>query len=82
MATIETTTTDAITTVTIDAPPVNALKPEDWDALRAAIDAASEDRDVRAVVVRAPEGRFCAGADISVLAEPNNQEAYMLSLVR
>lgn len=82
MATIETTTTDAITTVTIDAPPVNALKPEDWDALRAAIDAASEDRDVRAVVVRAPEGRFCAGADISVLAEPNDQEAYMLSLVR
>ena len=82
MATIETITTDAVTTVSIDAPPVNALKPDDWDDLRTAIEAASEDQAIRAVVLRGSEGRFCAGADISVLAEPNDQEAYMLTLVR
>lgn len=81
MASIETITTDRITTVTIDAPPVNALGPDGWQAIREAFDTASADQDVRAVILRGTPGRFCAGADIAVLAEPQDEEAFMLKIV-
>ncbi len=81
MARIETITTDRITTVTIDAPPVNALAPDDWMDLGEVMTAASDDREVRAVVLEGTEGRFCAGADISILAEPQDEPCFMLSVV-
>ena len=81
MASIQTITTERITTVTVDAPPVNALGPDSWQAIREAVDAASADREVRAVVLSGVDGRFCAGADIAVLAEPQDAEAFMLEMV-
>lgn len=78
---ITSTTTDQVVTITIDAPPVNALGPGEWMALRSAVDEVSNDRNVRALVLQGTSGRFCAGADISILAEPTDEEARMLTLV-
>lgn len=74
-------TTDRITTITIDAPPVNAVGPDGWKQLEDAVDDASNDKEVRAVVLTGTNGRFCAGADISLLAEPQDEDAFMLKLV-
>ena len=57
-------------TISIDRAPVNALAPADWAELRSQIEDASNDIDVRAIVLHGGEGRFCAGADIRVLTEP------------
>lgn len=78
---ITSTTTDRVATITIDAPPVNALGPAEWVALRSAVDDVSNDREVRALVIQGTPGRFCAGADIAILAEPTDEEARMLTLV-
>ncbi len=78
---ITSTTVDHVVTITIDAPPVNALGPSEWVALRSAIDAVSNDRNMQAVVLQGTAGRFCAGADVAILAEPTDEDARMLTLV-
>lgn len=70
-----------VVSIQIDRPPVNALGPNDWVALREAIDSANTDEDVRAVVIEGGAGRFCAGADIRTLIEPSDEPAMMLRLV-
>lgn len=78
---ISTTTEGAIKHVVIDRAPVNALPPLDWAALRDAITTASEDTNIRAVLISGGPGRFCAGADIRVLTEPSDEPAMMLTIV-
>ena len=79
--TVHTQRADGVISIHIDRPPVNALGPPDWVALREAIDAANADEDVRAVVIEGGAGRFCAGADIRTLIEPSDEPAMMLRLV-
>jgi enoyl-CoA hydratase len=56
---------DAVTLVTIDNPPMNALSSALLDELEAEIDALDADDEVRAIVLRgAGERAFVAGADI------------------
>ncbi len=61
---------DAIAEVRIDAPPVNALATQDWEAIAAAFTSISSDNAVRAAILHGERGRFCAGADINGLAHP------------
>lgn len=81
MAPIHTTIDNRIAMITIDASPVNALAVDGWIAVAEAIEAAPEDREIRAIVLQGTPGRFCAGADISVLAEPPEEDAFMLRIV-
>jgi len=57
--------------LTINRPEVrNALNPEAWSEIRAALEAAEDDPQVRVVVITgAGEKAFCAGADISRLTQ-------------
>jgi enoyl-CoA hydratase len=57
--------------LTINRPEVrNALNPEAWSEIRAALEAAEDDPQVRVVIITgAGEKAFCAGADISRLAQ-------------
>lgn len=72
---------DGVVAIRIDRPPVNALGPSDWVALRETIESANADENVRAVVIEGGAGRFCAGADIRTLIEPSDEPALMLRLV-
>ena len=81
MSAVESSIRDSLATVTIDAPPVNALDPDGWFAIRETIVELSANEDIRAIVLQGASGRFCAGADISVLAEPQDQTAFMLRIV-
>lgn len=52
--------------VTLDRPEVrNAINAAMWDEIEAVFDDVSEDRTVRAIVLRGSGGAFCAGGDIS-----------------
>lgn len=55
--------------VTIDRPPVNALGPDDWEALGRAVADIDGDARVRVAVLAGTARAFCAGADIGMLAE-------------
>lgn len=55
---------DAVGTIRLDRPPMNALNAQVQDELRAAAREAAERKDVRAVVVYGGEKVFAAGADI------------------
>jgi enoyl-CoA hydratase len=55
---------DAVTIITIDHPPVNALPVQGWFALADALRAAGEDAGTHCVVLRAEGRGFCAGVDI------------------
>lgn len=59
---------DAIGTIRLDRPPMNALNAEIQDGLFAAAREASDRKDVRAVVVYGGEKVFAAGADIKEMA--------------
>ena len=72
---------NGIVDISIDRGRVNALPPSDWANLRDHVNEASQDIDVRAIVIRGGEGRFCAGADIRVLTEPSDDPATMLKIV-
>ncbi len=72
---------DRVVSIRIDRPPVNSLGPNDWVALREAIESANDQEDVRAVVIEGGVGRFCAGADIRTLIEPSAEPTLMLRLV-
>jgi len=55
---------DRIAEVVIDAPPVNALDSEGWNALPAIITEAGRREDVHVVLIRAAGRGFCGGVDI------------------
>jgi enoyl-CoA hydratase/carnithine racemase len=68
---------DHVAHLTLDAPPVNALTIPLLDALLSALRRASEDPDVRAVVVESAVPRFfCAGLDLAVLADRSEAEIH------
>lgn len=58
--------TDGVRTLTLNRPQRrNALDTASWRALHAALTAARDDEDVRALVITGAGGAFCAGADLS-----------------
>ena len=61
--------TDHVATLTLDAPPVNALTRTLNDELTLALDRISERDDVRVVLLTAAGKVFCAGADLKGRAE-------------
>jgi enoyl-CoA hydratase len=58
-----------VTTISLSRPPVNAVTPELIDEFLQAIDAVAEAPDSRAIVLKGAGGRFCAGADITVMSD-------------
>ncbi len=62
-------TRDAIGTIRLERPPMNALNTQVQEELRAAATAATADHDVRAVIVYGGEKVFAAGADIKEMAD-------------
>lgn len=65
---ITSSTTDGITVVTVDYPPVNAYPTQGWFDFADIVTAASRDENTRVVVVRAENRGFCAGVDIKEFA--------------
>jgi enoyl-CoA hydratase len=61
---IEVSAGDGIAEVVIDHPPVNAMPVQGWFDLAAAVTAAGENPQVRAVILAAAGRGFCAGVDI------------------
>ncbi|MBT2415212.1 enoyl-CoA hydratase/isomerase family protein [Streptomyces sp. ISL-12] len=62
--------TDAVATVVVHHPAKrNAMTAAMWRALPPLLDALAADRAVRALVLTGADGTFCAGADISTLAD-------------
>jgi 3-hydroxyacyl-CoA dehydrogenase len=55
-----------VTVLTVDNPPVNALSPEVWEALDAAVARASADPAADAIVLIGAGSTFIAGADINI----------------
>ena len=55
---------DHIAEVLFDHPPVNAFDTLGWESIPALINAASENKDVRCVLIRAVGRGFCGGVDI------------------
>ena len=58
---------DAVATITLDRPPVNAVNLEVIDDFLAAVSGVADDAAVRAVVITGVDRRFCAGADIAMM---------------
>ena len=63
-----------IAVITIDNPPVNALSPGVVDGLKAAIEQANADAEVRAIVVIGSGRTFIAGADVHEFQKPTAGE--------
>src|SRR3712207_618886 len=61
--------TGGIGTIRLDRPKMNALNVQVQEELRAAASAATDDAEVRAVIVYGGERVFAAGADIKEMAE-------------
>ncbi len=76
-------TQESVRRIGLDRPPANALPSHMWTAITGALDEVNSAVDVRAVVLHGAEGRFCAGADISELANPDPaaDDAAMLTVV-
>jgi enoyl-CoA hydratase len=55
---------DRIAEIVLDAPPVNALDSQGWNALPAIITEAGQREDVHVVLIRAAGRGFCGGVDI------------------
>ena len=61
---------ERIATLTLDRADVkNALGPAEWRALRAHVDAAAQDDDVRVLVLTGAGGTFSAGGDLKTMPE-------------
>ena len=61
-----TSDSDGVRTLTLNRPRVkNAINAQLWVALREALRAAAEDREVRALIITGAGDAFCAGADIA-----------------
>lgn len=71
---------EGVALLRVDNPPVNALTPGVPEALRAAIDQANQDPDVRAIAVMGAGRTFMAGADIKELTKPDVR-GYIQSLL-
>jgi enoyl-CoA hydratase/carnithine racemase len=70
---IQTTDTESLRVVTIDRPARrNALRPADLDALEAAV----TDTDAPVVYLHGAGDAFCAGADLDVVADLEDPEAF------
>lgn len=54
--------------ISIDRPPVNALRPADWARLGEVVRHCAADESVRAIVLTGNGSAFCAGADVRGLA--------------
>lgn len=67
-------TEQAVATIRLDRPPMNALGTQVQDEVAAAAAQVSSDQDVRAVVVYGGEKVFAAGADIKEMAEAGYPE--------
>lgn len=65
---VRTTSTDGVTTITLDDGKVNALSPAMQQAVHAGLDQAEAAGD--AVVLTGREGRFSAGYDLSLSGDP------------
>ena len=65
--------------LTIDNPPVNALSPGVPEALKAAIEQANADAEVRSIVVIGGGRTFIAGADVNEFQKPTANE-YVVGL--
>ena len=66
MALVNYAVNDRVAVITIDNPPVNALSPAVWEGIDQAVQRASADRDVDAIVLIGAGTTFIAGADIKV----------------
>ena len=66
MALVNYAVNDRVAVITIDNPPVNALSPAVWEGIDHAVQRASADRDVDAIVLIGAGTTFIAGADIKV----------------
>lgn len=64
-----------VATLTLDRPKVNAMSPELIGALQDAVDRLAADSDVRAILIKGANARFCAGADIDVMST-HTRETY------
>ncbi len=63
-----------VAVVTIDNPPVNALSPGVPEGIKAAIEQANADAEVRAIVVIGSGRTFIAGADVNEFQKPASGE--------
>ncbi|WP_031555142.1 crotonase/enoyl-CoA hydratase family protein [Parvularcula oceani] len=73
---IRTETADGILTITIDRPDKrNAVDGKTASALRAAFEAFEADAALSVAVLHGAGGTFCAGADLSVLGDPEKRNA-------
>jgi enoyl-CoA hydratase len=79
---VATSIDDAIATVTIENPPVNALSPSVATALHQQIDQIATRPDVRAVIITGRGRHFVAGADIKFLQtlDRYTAERYVLAV--
>ena len=64
MSTVRLETTDGVTTMTLDSPPVNALGRQLVGDIEDALQELKDDGTVRCLVVRSAGEHFCAGADL------------------
>ncbi len=81
---VEPSVDEAIAVIRIDAPPVNALPPEEWERLASLVAECADDPSIRVVVIAGTDRTFCAGADIRMLTEapaPGEPPARMLRVV-
>src|SRR3954449_9076513 len=72
---ITSTADGAVTVVTVDYPPVNALPVQGWYDLAAAVRGAGDDPSVHAVVLRAEGRGFNAGVDIKEMQRTTGFDA-------
>jgi enoyl-CoA hydratase len=70
-------TGDGIVTITMDAPPVNALTVQGWFELARALDDAGHDEAARVVVLRAEGRGFNAGVDIKEMQATSGFDALL-----
>jgi enoyl-CoA hydratase/carnithine racemase len=68
MSFVELQVDNAVATIRLDRPPMNALNAEVQDGLKAAAEEVTERKDIRAVIVYGGEKVFAAGADIKEMA--------------
>jgi 3-hydroxyacyl-CoA dehydrogenase len=71
---VQYTVTDRVAVVTIDNPPVNALSPDVWEGIDAAVARASVDPAADAIVLIGAGTTFIAGADIKVFDTLSTRE--------
>jgi enoyl-CoA hydratase len=64
---------DGVATLTFDRPPVNAVDLDVIAEFLATVEALARDPDIRTVVITGVEGRFCAGADVTMMRDVSRE---------